>query len=171
MDSRRQFEQQATAATNEATPSWIEHEANELVRRFNRRLELVGVNVPLVDLMICVQDAIDFGRRCTREPRAEARLVWPPWEAMAHQFIPKRACEGAATIDDGDMRECPHPQCGVRVVRDMADHPLIGFTASCPLRGKSPVAGRASVAGAQVEDPRAAEHQPSDVSASTRGGD
>lgn len=53
------------------------------------------------------------------------------------QFIPKRACEGAATIDHGDMRECPHPECGVSVAWDLVDHSFFGFAAGCPLKGKS----------------------------------
>jgi len=54
--------------------------------------------------------------------------------AMQTGFIPKRACEGAATIDDGDMRECPHQDCRVRVAHDLVDHSFFGFKASCPMK-------------------------------------
>lgn len=50
------------------------------------------------------------------------------------RFIPKRACEGAATIDDGDFRECG--RCGVRVAHDMTEHPFFGFAACCLLKEK-----------------------------------
>lgn len=59
---------------------------------------------------------------------------WIAGSQFAQRFIPKRACEGAPTIEDGDMRECPHPDCGARVAHDFVDHPSIGFAASCPLR-------------------------------------
>jgi hypothetical protein len=56
---------------------------------------------------------------------------------MNVRFIPKRACEGAATIDHGDMAECPHEQCRKRVAHDLVDHPFFGFAATCPLKLKS----------------------------------
>lgn len=56
---------------------------------------------------------------------------------IATKFHPKRACEGADTIDHGDMRECPHEQCGVSVAWDMVDHSFWGFAASCPLKQRS----------------------------------
>lgn len=56
------------------------------------------------------------------------------------RFEPKRACEGAATIHEGDMCGCPHPDCGVSIRWDLVDHPFFGFKAGCPLKEKPSVA-------------------------------
>lgn len=56
---------------------------------------------------------------------------------IAVRFVPKRACEGSVLIEHGEWRECPHPDCGVRVAADLIDHHRFGFAAACRLKPKA----------------------------------
>ena len=46
----------------------------------------------------------------------------------------RRACEGADTIDHGDMHECAEDGCEVSIRWDKVDDPFWGFQSSCPLK-------------------------------------
>lgn len=79
------------------------------------------------DQMAHVDGPTQLQKQATASENGVIRAVWGG-------FISKRACEGAATIDHGDMRECPHPQCEMRVAWDLVDDPFWGFAASCPMK-------------------------------------
>lgn len=52
--------------------------------------------------------------------------------SLATTFIPKRACEGAATVTVGDMEQCQ--QCDMCVAYDLVGHPFLGFASGCPMK-------------------------------------
>lgn len=78
------------------------------------------------------------------QTRVDEQTAIPPERATAasHEvfqtaFIPKRACEGAATFDSGAMCECRHTDCGIHVAWDMVNHKVFGFAAVCPLKRRA----------------------------------
>jgi len=80
-------------------------------------------STPLEDAVV---EAIEALKACER-----ASHVGESWEGRMKRL----ACFGAATIANGDMRQCQF--CQTSVAWDLVDHGFFGFKASCPMKAKS----------------------------------